>query len=176
MIMQPFHEVCPHPGTDEYRSITLTDDAPAGSESQLVRGSYGFAECFCADRKCDCRRVQLVVFLNTNRRPLASISYGFDRDEPMCGPFLDPLNPQSEYAEELLAMAKHFLLSDAAYVARLERHYRMFKQAIGAKFVPKSVTVLTPEEVQERIANRKQARKLLTRKLRQLATSHRRSR
>ncbi len=35
---------------------------------------------------------------------LAAISFGFDRDDEMVGPFLDPLNPQSEYAETFLEL------------------------------------------------------------------------
>jgi len=60
---------------------------------------------------------------------LASISYGFDRDDEMTGPFLDPMNPQSQYAEELLRLLEETVLSDLRYVARLERHYVLVKKA-----------------------------------------------
>jgi hypothetical protein len=62
-------------------------------------------------------------------RFLACISYGFDRNEEMAGPFLDPMNPQSEYAEPLLELVERTVLSDPRYVARLERHYALVKRA-----------------------------------------------
>jgi len=68
----------------------------------------------------------------TEKRPdhfLACISFGFDRDDEMAGPFLDPLNPQSRYAEQLFGLVEDVILSDSRYVARLERHYEMVKQA-----------------------------------------------
>jgi hypothetical protein len=62
-------------------------------------------------------------------RILAAISYAFDRDDEHAGPFLDPLNPQCEYAETLLWIVEELVLSDVRYVARLERHYARVKQA-----------------------------------------------
>jgi hypothetical protein len=60
---------------------------------------------------------------------LAAISFGFDRRKPDAGPFLDPINPQSKYAPALLHLVATKVLSDPAYVARLERHYRKSKGA-----------------------------------------------
>lgn len=59
----------------------------------------------------------------------ATISYGFDRDDDMAGPFLDPLNPQGEYSEALLELVTVSALSDERYVERLERHYHLVKRA-----------------------------------------------
>jgi hypothetical protein len=58
---------------------------------------------------------------------VATISFGFDPDGPMPGPYLDPLNPQAPYAESLLELIDRLMLQDPAYVARLERHYQMIK-------------------------------------------------
>jgi hypothetical protein len=66
------------------------------------------------------------------RRPaeyLASISYGFDRDDDDAGPYLDPLNRQCRYAEDLMRLVEEVVLSDLAYVARLKRHYALVKRA-----------------------------------------------
>jgi len=41
---------------------------------------------------------------------------------------LDPLNPQSPFAPALLRLFQTVALQDKAYVQRLERHYRMFKE------------------------------------------------
>jgi len=96
----------------------------------LPVGAYGLLEFYCPDPACDCRRVMLNVAEEKNpERFLASISYGFDRDEDMAGPFLDPMNPQSQYAEALLELVERIVLSESHYVARLERHYALVKQA-----------------------------------------------
>ena len=68
---------------------------------------------------------------------VATISYGFNpaktRDWfPGPNPFLDPLNPQSPFAEEFLELVKDMAL-DEEYTERLERHYRMVKSAVKAE-------------------------------------------
>ena len=77
----------------ETRTITIIR-----GKGDLPEGTYGLVESFCPDPGCDCRRVMLNVVGKElpERGYLATISYGFDRDEEMAGPFLDPLNPQSE--------------------------------------------------------------------------------
>ena len=42
--------------------------------------------------------------------------------------WLDPLNPQSDIAEALLRLFQEVILADKDYVARLGRHYAMFKR------------------------------------------------
>lgn len=55
---------------------------------------------------------------------------------------LDPLNPQSKYAEILLDVFRDVVKNDPAYVARLARHYLMFKSAPGHQ--PRQASVATP--------------------------------
>jgi hypothetical protein len=62
---------------------------------------------------------------------VATISYAFDRDDEMAGPFLDPLNPQSLFSTVLLRLVTQ-VLSDATYVARLEAHYYQVKGITAA--------------------------------------------
>ncbi len=125
MHLIPFYLVEPKLAAKETRVINLL--VPQG---ELPVGSYGLLEFYCPDPTCDCRRVMLnVVEEKGPGRFLASISYGFDRGEDMAGPFLDPLNPQSKYAEGLLQLVEETVLSNPRYVARLERHYVMVKQA-----------------------------------------------
>jgi hypothetical protein len=71
---------------------------------------------------------------------VATISFGFDRDTPMAGPFLDPLNPQSELSEALL-QAVTVVLADQEYVERLERHYHLVKQAAADRYHPAHLTI-----------------------------------
>jgi len=121
----PFFVVEPEMAARETRVMNLL--APHGG---LPAGSYGLFEFYCPDPACNCRRVMVdVVEEQDTDHILAAISYGFDREEEQAGPFLDPLNPQSEYAENLLRLVQDVILSDPHYVARLERHYHLVKQA-----------------------------------------------
>jgi hypothetical protein len=86
---------------------------------------------------------------------VATIAYGWEsaeyyvkwlgRDDPMViaslqGPELNLGSPQSELARALLAQMP-LILSDPQYVARLKRHYQMFKAAVnqeaGLRIKPK---------------------------------------
>ena len=49
------------------------------------------------------------------------------------GPILNPGSPQSELAPFLLEKVRDVLLADPAYIARLKRHYRMFKEKVDPK-------------------------------------------
>ena len=99
-------------------------------QGELPVGSYGLLEFYCPDPKCNCRRVMLnVVEEKSPDKILAAISYGFDREEKDAGPFLDPLNPQSQYAEDLLRLVQSAILCDPRYIARLEQHYHLAKRA-----------------------------------------------
>ena len=114
--MIPFLMVEPELGARETRVLYVlaqTDDLPTGS--------YGLLEIYCPDPECDCRRVLIKVV--EERQPgrfLASISYAFDEDAEMAGPLLDPINPQSEYAEVLLDRVERFALTDADYVVAMD--------------------------------------------------------
>jgi hypothetical protein len=125
MYLIPFYVVEPELAGEETRVMyTLVE------QDGLPPGSYGLLEFYCPDPACDCQRVMLNVA--EEKHPdhfLASISYGFDRDDEMAGPFLDPLNPQSKYAAKLLQLVEEIVLSSPRYVARLERHYALVKRA-----------------------------------------------
>ena len=126
MNMVPFIKLFPEQGEKEIRTITL-QNYPG-----IPSGEYGLLEFYCTDFTCDCRRLTLNVFQEEGRefRMLATISYGFDRDAEMAGPFLDPLNVQSEYSEAFLELVDEVLEKDTAYVARLQRHYDQVKHTI----------------------------------------------
>ena len=122
----PFYEIEPDLAERETRTITVIR-----TQGDLPEGTYGLIESFCPDPVCDCRRVMLNIAGKEQLESgyLATISYGFDRDDDMAGPFLDPLNPQSEYSEALLELVTVSALSDRAYVERLEEHYHQVKRA-----------------------------------------------
>jgi hypothetical protein len=89
----------------------------------LPDDDYALLESYCTDPRCDCRRVMINV-LGRRQGPiqLATISFAFDPDADLRGPFLDPLNPQSDHSPILLDLVTA-VLEDPPYLARLESHY-----------------------------------------------------
>jgi len=120
----PFHLLFTETAEREIRNVTLLGKRGALSKT------YGLLEAYCPDPTCDCRRVMINVVDVDHLEDgyLAAISFGFDRDADMAGPFLDPLNAQSPLASMLLEHVS-VVLSDYAYVRRLERHYGLVKAA-----------------------------------------------
>jgi hypothetical protein len=79
------------------------------------------------------------------RKIWATISYGWESldfyrkwggagGDPteIKGPYLDPLNPQTQYSSALLNLFR-MLVQSPDYVARLQRHYLMFRQSIDGE-------------------------------------------
>ena len=139
--MAPFVSRFPELAAHETRTITLLE-AHAG----LPAGEYGFLELYCNEPTCDCRRVLLQVCrANQPDKVLATIHYGWESEDfyarwlhgdregarEMASASLDPLNPQSRFSAVLLEVFRGVILQDRAYIARLRRHYRMFKRAQG---------------------------------------------
>ena len=120
----PFHELFPEQAWKEYRVMDLF------KHEVIPPDGYALIESYCIDPDCDCRRVMLNVLSRQGRQHVATISFGFDRDDEVAGPYLDSLNPQSEYAEALLELVEELILSDPDYVARLESHYQQVKRAV----------------------------------------------
>ena len=121
----PFFQVDPDLAAQETRTITLFEPRDG-----IPAGSYGLIEWYCPDPDCDCRRVTInVVEKEHPGHFLASIGYGFDRAAEDAGPYLDPLNEQCAYAGALMRLVQEVALSDSGYVARLERHYALVRQA-----------------------------------------------
>lgn len=127
----------------ETRSITIFEGHPT-----LPADEYGLVESYCNDENCDCRRVIFNVFSKNRNDYVAVIGYGWEsadfyrqwtsRKEPesikeLQEPVLNPLSPQSELAPALLELMRELVLKDQAYVARLNRHYQMFKKKVDPK-------------------------------------------
>jgi len=102
---------------------------------------YGFLEFFCDDAHCDCQRVIIrVIGQRSAEKIWATISFGWESvafyekwmrrklKDPgeFSRPSLDPLNPQSAQAAFFLTLFEE-LVRDKAYVARIKRHYEMFR-------------------------------------------------
>ena len=110
---------------------------------------YGLVEFYCDEIDCDCRRVIINVVSHKSGKFLASISYGWEslqfyekwtgnrKDaEEAIGPYLDPLNEQSDYAPLFLRLFIEHVLPDTNYIERLKRHYHLFKSEIKRKQSP----------------------------------------
>ena len=149
--MVPFVQLFPQQGTAETRVLTVHGSAV------LPDDEYGLLESYCVDAGCHCRRVMINVAGRKQQTILASISYGFDRDGEDAGPFLDPLNPQSRYADILLGVVEQ-VLADPSYVARLEAHYYQVKGAV-ADPAHSCHQVLAQPAVDRRLQPRRPARK-----------------
>jgi len=135
-----FPKLCLETAERETRTIILR-----GASAGLPAGSYEFLEMFCDESGCDCRRVMFSVFCSTTTAMEAVIAWGWESlefyerwlglDDPdlareMKGPILNLASPQSRKAPAILKLAANLLLTDAAYVARLKRHYAMFREKI----------------------------------------------
>ena len=138
MPMIPFMERFPEVGARETRSVTVPP------RQDLPEGEYGFVELYCDEPACDCRRVIIDVLRPETgwSKIWATISYGWESldfyrkwggqgNDPieMKGPYLDPLNPQTKYSAALLNLFQ-FLVQSPEYVARLQRHYQMFRESV----------------------------------------------
>ena len=93
-----------------------------------------FREFYCNEPGCDCRRVLFHVISHKTRKVAATINYSFEpatapfEDEPQM--FLDPLNPQSDRADELMQLFRGMIAGDLPYRERLIGHYEMWKRVV----------------------------------------------
>lgn len=169
MPMQYFGDAFPELAQAECRVLHVLD-----GDEHLPADGYVLVEMYCNERDCDCRRVSFNVISEATEEQVCIISFGFDRKDSLAGPFIDPLYPRKAFAGELLEMIDQLVLSDPKYLARLRRHYRMFKDEICGQPLARrlSPSGLTLEQVSERIAERKKRHKAL----RRAQQRHRRSR
>jgi len=135
---------------------TRTAKIPEGT-SFLPADEYGLLEAFCDDEDCDCRRVFFNVISRKRNDLVAVVAYGWESEafyrkwwggeadneierlaiDEMRGLVLNSASPQSELAPAILKLVAH-LLEDPAYVARIKRHYQMFKEKVDPKHFPPS--------------------------------------
>jgi hypothetical protein len=140
-----FHHKFPDIGVTETRTVIEVDNGRRGD-------TFLFLELYCDEVDCDCRRVFIQVAsakAQEARRAatVATLVYGWEGDQfyrdwarhplnaedllDLKGPAFPRLQPQSARSEEMLAHFKD-LLKDPAYVARIKRHYAMFRADIDS--------------------------------------------
>ena len=144
----PFYEQFRELALRETRSFTIVKDRP-----DLPADEYGLIELYCDDEDCDCQRVMFEVISKKHNKEVAYIAYGWeninfyqkwttscnlDTAREMKGPILNELSPQSVFAPALLEIVRDTILKDAAYIERIKRHYRMFKEKIDPRHFRKS--------------------------------------
>ena len=99
---------------------------------RIPKGSYTFFECYCTEPGCDCRRVTLLV-INEKAQQKAAISFGFEPDEPMAGPYLDDLHQQAPYAGELLEIFVDAINESPDWLERMYGQYREVRKKVEGK-------------------------------------------
>ncbi|GFO53999.1 hypothetical protein GMSM_10060 [Geomonas sp. Red276] len=99
---------------------------------RIPKGRYTFVECYCTDPGCDCRRTTIFV-INDKSKPKAVISFGFDPDEPLAGPFLDDVNEQAPYADELLDSFVEAINGTPEWLSQMYAQYRSVRKKVDGK-------------------------------------------
>jgi hypothetical protein len=149
MSYEPFHERFPDLAARETRSFTILEGHPT-----LPADEYALLEAYCNDIDCDCGRVFFNVVSKKRMAIMAVVTFGWESEAfyrkwygetdeelarmvvgEMMGLGLNSASPQSKIAPALLAPIREVLL-DPDYVARLKRHYRIFKEKVDPKHFP----------------------------------------
>jgi len=117
--MIPFHSLLPELAQREVRCVHLGATTETTPEPALPADEYIYLEFYCEDLNCDCRRVFLqVISKGQPGKVFASIGYGWEKEsfyrkrmpwdpDEAKGTVrgeLDPLNEQSEFAEDFLEL------------------------------------------------------------------------
>ena len=142
--MIPFHSLLPEVAQREVRCVHLGPASAPASQPALPADEYVYLEYYCDDLQCDCRRVFLqVIAKDQPGKVFASISYGWEKEsfyrkrtpwdpDSARGTVrgeLDPLNEQSEFAQDFLDLFQRVVL-DEPYRLRLRRHYQLFREEL----------------------------------------------
>jgi len=153
MPYEMMYNLFPELAVKETRTITVIGK----NNLALPEGEYGLLEMYCNDEDCDCRRVVLNVIFRDTNDSLAYVCYGWEqlsfyakwyygeevklsdldkteKDDLRAfkGPCLNIGSPQSNLAQSILHLVIEQVLSDKDYVDRLKRHYKMFREKVGA--------------------------------------------
>lgn len=145
--MIPFHSLLPDLAQREVRCVHVGPASGPSPKLALPADEYVYLEFYCDDLGCDCRRVLFqVIAKDQPGKVFASISYGWEKEsfyrkrtpwdpDSARGTVrgeLDPLNAQSEFAEDFLELFRRSVL-DEPYRLRLRRHYRLFREELSRR-------------------------------------------
>jgi hypothetical protein len=167
MPYEPFYARFPEIAEKETRTITVQNQA------SIPKGNYGLIEMYCNEPGCDCRRVFFDVYDWERGISMAIIAYGwesktfyakwFGGNDPdtirdLQGPVLNFGSPQSKHAQTFLALIEG-VLRDSQYVARLKRHYRVFKDAVNQGKVQDSGVLIEEDSPPKKTRRGRRARR-----------------
>jgi len=132
--------------------ILFPPGAPVENRNLIVRGAkglpdgkYRFVEFYCDEPDCDCRRVVIQVW-DESDTPLATFNFGWESpafytkwsksDDPALGKEMasvtrELFGPQSRYAPAFFAQFKK-AIREPGYVEKLRKHYAEFRTAVEA--------------------------------------------
>jgi hypothetical protein len=145
--MTPFHSLLPELAQREVWCVHLGVITETTPEPGSPVDEYAYLEFYCDDLNCDCRRVFLqVISKGQPGKVFASIGYGWEKEsfyrkrmpwdpDEAKGTVrgeLDPLNEQSEFAQDFLDLFQRVVL-DAPYRLRLRRHCRLFREELARR-------------------------------------------
>ena len=125
-MLQPFNQIFPDA---EYPVMSLTLEKKVG---KTAKGVYSFFELYCIDKGCDCRRVMIYV-LSEKQKIKAVISFGFDPDGPLAGPFLDEYHEQSAAAKDMLELFTFRINQDTEWLKGIYERYRQVRSHVDGK-------------------------------------------
>jgi len=127
----------------------------------LPADEYGLIEAYCDDENCDCRRVFFNIASRKRKEIIAVVTYGWETEsydrkwfgggdtatsrmavKEMTGLGLNSASQQSKFAPAALELVRD-LLQDTNYVARIKRHYKMFKESVDGQ----PVRMPVPDEI-----------------------------
>ena len=144
MPFELLHSRLPELAERETRTVTVVMDNPSGL---LPPAEYGFLEMFCNEPGCDCRRVFFTVISSLTQETEAVIAYGWEsrafyrkwlkypstkeQVDELQGPILNLMSPQSIHAPALLEIFTDLLAPDLDYIARVKRHYQLFRNTLA---------------------------------------------
>ena len=131
----------------ETRSATVF----ANNSYGLPADEYGLIEAYCDDENCDCRRVFFNIASRKREEIIAVVTYGWESEsfyrkwfgssdtasarmavKEMTGLGLNSASHQSEIAPAALELVRD-ILQDKNYVARIKRHYKIFKETVDGQ-------------------------------------------
>ena len=137
----------------ETRSATVI----ANNSYGLPADEYGLLEAYCDDENCDCRRVFFNIASRKQEEIIAVVTYGWESEsfyrkwfghgdpatvkmavKEMTGLGLNSASQQSKFAPAALELVR-VILQDKNYVARIKRHYKMFKELVDGHPVSEEI-------------------------------------
>jgi hypothetical protein len=111
----------------------------------LPDGEYRFVELYCDEPGCECRRVVILVW-DESDRTLATINYGWESEgyylnwmrhpdlemaKEMASATLERFGTQTKYAPAFLRLFEE-VIEDPGYLAKLRDHYAHFRASVAA--------------------------------------------